>query len=545
MALFRLHDPKDNIQLKQELLDNHLENTGGQVYTRFPPEPNGYLHIGHVKAICTNFILAERKGGKCYLRFDDTNPKKEKGEYIESIINDIQWLGYTPFKITYTSDYFGQLIEFAKQLILVDKAYICELDSETMQRERREGIDSIYRNRPIEESMDLFERMISGEIEENKMTLRMKGSMQAKNPNLRDLVAYRVVNEPHPRTGSTFKVYPTYDFSHCIIDSLENITHSLCSSEFIDKNELYRWVLDNLEIYKPIQIEYSRLNISNTILSKRKLSALIDDGVVSNWSDPRMPTIAGLRKRGYTPESLKLFIEKVGMNFGHSSTNIEYSLLEECLRQDLEKRATRAMAINNPVKLKLVNKDNDFNMLIDVPDDPNIKEESMIRMHKVSVSNEIYIDANDFRTEDSKKYFRLAPNKIVRLKYLGLIKCTGYTENGGSGDNCKVTEIFVELLPNDYVPEKRVRGTINWVDAKNNVKVMVNMYGQLVDDSGKINHDSKKVEEFVTDISIGNKQALDHIQFERIGYFCVDEESTDDKKVLNFTTYIKQNKYKN
>lgn len=540
MALFRLHDPKDNIQLKQELLDNHLENTGGQVYTRFPPEPNGYLHIGHVKAICTNFIFAEKKGGKCYLRFDDTNPKKEKGEYIESIINDIKWLGYTPFKITYTSDYFGQLIEFAKQLILIDKAYICELDSETMQKERREGIDSIYRNRPIEESMDLFERMINGEIEENKMTLRMKGSMQAKNSNLRDLVAYRVVNEPHPRTGTSFKVYPTYDFSHCIIDSLEHITHSLCSSEFIDKNELYRWVLDNLEIYKPVQIEYSRLNISNTILSKRKLNALINQGVVDGWTDPRMPTIAGLRKRGYTPESLKLFIEKVGLNFGHSSTNVEYSLLEECLRQDLEKRAIRAMAINNPVKLKLVNKDDDFNMLIDVPDDPNIKEESMIRMHKVSVSNEIYIDANDFRTEDSKKYFRLAPNKIVRLKYLGLIKCTGYTER----ESGKITEIFVELLPADYVPEKRVKGTINWVDAKNNVKVMVNMYGQLVDDSGKINHDSKKVEEFVADISVGNKQALDHIQFERIGYFCVDEESTACNKVLNFTTYIKQNKYK-
>lgn len=535
MALFRLHDPKDNVQLNEKLLQDHLAVTEGKVFTRFPPEPNGFLHIGHVKAIQTNFTFAEKKGGKCYLRFDDTNPKKEKGEYIESIIADIAWLGYIPFKITYTSDYFDKLIEFAKQLILIDKAYICELDGETMQKERREGIDSIYRNRPIEESMKMFERMISGEIEENKMTLRMKGCMQAKNPNLRDLVAYRVVSVPHPRTGDKFNVYPTYDFSHCIIDSLENITHSLCSSEFIDKNELYRWVLDSLELYKPKQIEYSRLNISNTILSKRKLKALIDEGVVDGWTDPRMPTIAGLRNRGYTPESLKLFIDKVGLNFGSSATHAEYSLLEECLRQDLEKRATRAMAIFNPIKLQLVNKDDDFNIMIDVPDDPNIKEGPT---HKVSVSNEIYIDENDFRIEDNKKYFRLAPNKIVRLKYLGLIKCVGYEET-----NDKVTKIIVELLADDYVPAKRVKGTINWVDAKNNCKALVNMYGHLLDDSGNINKDSKKVENIVTDISIQNKKTFDHIQFERIGYFC--DSSENGSKVLNFTTFIKQSKHKN
>ncbi len=539
---FNLPHPTENTQPNPALLESHLQQTGGKIVTRFPPEPNGFLHIGHAKAMYINFTFAKSNDGICYMRFDDTNPSKEKQEYIDSILEDVHWLGHTPYKITYTSDYFDQLYEFAVLMIKKDKAYVCEINDEDMRNQRREGIDSPYRNRPIEESLRLFNEMKEGKHKEGSMTLRMKGNMQSDDHNMRDLVAYRILFKEHPRTGSKWVIYATYDYSHPIVDSLENVTHSLCSIEFQTRNALYRWIPETLGIYRPPQIEYSRVHIAHTMLSKRKLIELVNNNIVSGWDDPRMPTIKGLRRRGYTPESINEFCRRIGINIGMAGGTIKYNILEECVRQDLDTKAPRVMAILNPLKVIITNLHGPLN--INALDFPNLKEQSTT--HTITLGNVVYIDKDDFRMEDSPKYYRLAPNKIVRLKYVGLIKCTGVN----NPDN--PTEVYVELLPSDYKPEKRVQGTINWVSEIDHLNVEVRQYDHLfpeeIDDSkewiNQLNLDSKRVFNIMTDTSIRNAKVFDKFQFERIGYFSVDPDTTKDKLVMNMVVSMKEDKNK-
>jgi glutaminyl-tRNA synthetase len=542
---FNLPEPADNIQSNPELLEIHLKETNGKVVTRFPPEPNGYLHLGHAKAMFINFTFSKSKNGICYMRFDDTNPSKEKQEYIDSILEDVEWLGHNPYKITYTSDYFEQLQNYAIELIKKDKAYICELDNETMKTQRRISIDSIYRYRPIEESLMLFNEMREGKHNENSMVLRLKCDMKSNNPNMRDLVAYRILFNEHPRTGYKYKIYPTYDFSHPIVDSLENITHSLCSMEFQTRNELYRWIPNTLGIYSPPQIEYSRLNITHTILSKRKLIEIVNDKIVDNWDDPRMPTIKGLRRRGYTPEAINDFCKRIGVSFASSPALINYKLLEECLRQDLDTKAPRVMAIMNPLKVVIVNMENNKTLTVNALDFPNLKENSTT--HEIIVGNVVYIEQEDFRMQDSPKYYRLAPNKIVRLKYLGLIKCVDIKFN-----NTILNEIHVELLPQDYKPDKRIQGTLNWISDIDHLKIEVRKYEHLFPEEltkdtewkNQLNINSKKINNIMTDTSIKNAKKYDKFQFERIGYFSVDNDTTNDNIIMNMVVELKESKDK-
>lgn len=522
------------------------KNYDGKVVTRFPPEPNGYLHIGHAKAMYINFTFAKSNNGICYMRFDDTNPCKEKDEYTNSILEDLTWLGHHPCKVTYTSDYFEKLYELAVELIKKDKAYICELDGEKIKKDRMDRIESPYRNRPIEESLKLFNEMREGKHKEGSITLRLKCDMNSLNPNMRDLIAYRILFKEHHRTGNKWVIYPTYDFSHPLVDSLEGISHSLCSIEFQTRNELYRWLLNTLDMHRSTQIEYSRLNISHTVLSKRKLIELVNNGFVTGWDDPRMPTIKGFRRKGFTPSSINNFCERVGLNLAGSSVNIvDYKLLEECLRQELDKTAPRVMAILDPLKVTIVNSNKEISA--NASDFPFLGDTSP--SHEIKVRNIIYIDREDFRIEDSPKYFRLAPNKIVRLKYLGLIKCIGYsTAIDGS-----VKEVLVELLPSEYKPEKRVKGTINWVSEIDHCKIEIrkfdHIFPQEIDSSkdwlSQLNINSKKSLNVMTDTSIKNGKPFDKYQFERIGYFSIDPDSSEDKIVMNMTVSLKEDKNKN
>lgn len=536
---FNLPDPIENVQLDDELLKKHLKATGGGIVTRFPPEPNGYLHLGHVKAMFTNFMYAKIKNGKCYMRFDDTNPSKEKQEYIDAILEDIKWMGYEPYKITYTSDYFDILFDYAIKLIEMDKAYICELNEADMRQQRYDCVESSFRNRPIDESLRLFNEMKEGKHKEGSMTLRLKCDMKHGNPNMRDIVAFRILFKEHPRTGNKWVIYSTYDYSHPIVDSLENITHSLCSSEFKIRNELYRWVTETLGIYRCPQIEYSRLNLTNTILSKRKLIELVNDGIVNGWDDPRMPTIKGLKRRGYTPEALNDFCGRIGLNLVTSSSKVSYGMLEECLRQDLEIKAPRVMAILNPLKVVINNLKDDEFKIVSALDFPNMKDKSPT--HEIKVGNVLYIDKEDFRTVDTPKYFRLAPGKIVRLKYFGLVKYVSHNDDENT--------VHVELL--DYIPEKRVQGTINWVSECDHLNVEVRKYDHLFPEESHDNwkemlnkNNSKKIFNIMTDTSIKGANIFDKFQFERIGYFCVDPDTRDDHIVLNMTVELKVNKNK-
>lgn len=543
---FNLPEPTENIQPNPNLLVKHLQETGGKIVTRFPPEPNGYLHIGHAKAMFINFTFAKSKDGMCYMRFDDTNPYKEKQEYIDSILEDVKWMGHVPYRVTYTSDYFDQLYDYAVRMITIDKAYVCELDDETMRKNRYDCIDSPYRNRPTEESLRLFSEMREGKHKEGSMTLRMKGDMQSNNPNMRDLVAYRILFKEHPRTGNKWNIYATYDYSHPIVDSLENITHSLCSIEFQPRNELYRWIPETLGIYRPPQIEYSRLNITHTVLSKRKLIELVNDKIVDGWDDPRLPTIKGLRRKGYTPEAINDFCKRIGVSLGVSAGTVNYKLLEECLRQDLDTKAPRVMAIMNPLKVTIMNiKDNQI-IKVNALDFPNSNTNK--NYHEINVGNVVYIDREDFRMEDSPKYFRLAPNKTVRLKYLGLVNCFGVHTDQKN----EPVHLYVQLLPIDYKPAKRVQGTINWVSEIDHLNIEVRKYNHLFPEEldgnkewkDQLNKNSKSVINIMTDTSIKNAQAFDKFQFERIGYFCVDPDTTSDKIVMNETVSLKENKDK-
>lgn len=452
-----LHKPGDNPQIHPHLREQHLAATGGHVYTRFPPEPNGYLHIGHCKAIFVNFGYAAHHGGNCYLRFDDTNPEKEEGQYFDSIIEVIHWLGFEPWKITYSSDYFDQLYTLAEDLIKRDKAYVCHCSQEQIKADRGEKVSSpkacLHRSRPVEESLTEFRRMRDGHYRPKEAFLRMKQDLSDGNPQMWDLPAYRVLDAPHHRTGFKWKIYPTYDFTHCLVDSFENISHSLCTTEFIASRQSYEWLCDALEVYKPRQSEYGRLNIQGTINSKRKLLQLVEEKYVSGWDDPRLYTVIALRRRGVPPEAILNFVSSLGVST--AASNIQIVRFEQSVRQYLEGSVPRLLMVLRPLKVTIENLPEDYVLMIEKPLHPKVPE---LGTSVVPFTRTIYIDADDFRLEDSKDYFRLAPGKTVGLfQAPHPITCTSYVKDAGTG---QVTEVICRL--EDRVARKP-KAFIQWV----------------------------------------------------------------------------------
>ncbi len=523
---------------------------GKKVHTRFPPEPNGYLHIGHAKAICIDFGTAEKFGGMCNLRMDDTNPTKEDVEYVDAIKEDIKWLGFTwDDRFYYASEYFDKMYECAVELIKKGLAYVCELNAEQMREYRGDlstPAKSPYRDRPIEESLELFEKMKNGEIEDGKMTLRAKIDLASGNFNMRDPVIYRINRIRHHRTGDKWCIYPMYDFAHPIEDAMEEITHSLCSLEFEDHRPLYDWVIDNVTLpAKPRQIEFARLGINNTVMSKRKLRALVENNYVSGWDDPRMPTLCGLRRRGYTPASIRNFCERIGVSKVNST--VEYSFLEHCLREDLNETAQRVMVVLDPIKLVITNYEEGKTEQFEVENNPNREQDGK---RTITFSRECYIERDDFMEEPIKKYQRLYPGNEVRLKSAYIVKCTG-CEKDESGN---VTTVYAEYDPETKggnTPDgRKVRGTIHWVDANNYVDATVNLYDNLFTvsdpESGDrdfldfLNADSLVVKKGCkAEKSIENYDVPANFQFMRQGYFCLDKDSTKDNIIFNRSVSLK------
>ena len=522
---------------------------GMKVHTRFPPEPNGYLHIGHAKAIYVDFGTAERFNGICNLRMDDTNPTKEDVEYVDAIKEDIHWLGYDwEDRFYYASDYFEDMYNGAVELIKKGLAYVCELTPDQMREMRGDlttPAQSPYRDRPMEESLDLFARMRAGEFEDGRMTLRAKIDLASGNFNMRDPVIYRINHMPHHRTGTKWCIYPMYDFAHPIEDAMEHITHSLCSLEFEDHRPLYDWVINNVTLpAKPRQIEFARLGINNTVMSKRKLRALVEGGYVSGWDDPRMPTICGLRRRGYTPASIRNFSVRNGVSKVNST--VEYSFLEHCLREDLNLTAKRVMGVLNPVKLILTNYPEDRTETFEVENNPNRPEDGT---RTVTFGRELYIEAEDFMETPVKGYFRLFPGNEVRLKTTYVVKCTGCKKD----ENGNVVEVYAEYDPESRggnpADGRKIKSTIHWVDAKNAEDAEIRLYDNLFTvedpDAGDflelLNPDSLKV---LTGCKVeaGLKTATpgESFQFMRQGYFCVDnKDSAEDHLVFNRSVSLK------
>ena len=522
---------------------------GMKVHTRFPPEPNGYLHIGHAKAIYVDFGTAERFNGICNLRMDDTNPTKEDVEYVDAIKEDIHWLGYDwEDRFYYASDYFEDMYNGAVELIKKGLAYVCELTPDQMREMRGDlttPAQSPYRDRPMEESLDVFARMRAGEFEDGRMTLRAKIDLASGNFNMRDPVIYRINHMPHHRTGTKWCIYPMYDFAHPIEDAMEHITHSLCSLEFEDHRPLYDWVINNVTLpAKPRQIEFARLGINNTVMSKRKLRALVEGGYVSGWDDPRMPTICGLRRRGYTPASIRNFSVRNGVSKVNST--VEYSFLEHCLREDLNLTAKRVMGVLNPVKLILTNYPEDRIETFEVENNPNRPEDGT---RTVTFGRELYIEAEDFMETPVKGYFRLFPGNEVRLKTTYVVKCTGCKKD----ENGNVVEVYAEYDPESRggnpADGRKIKSTIHWVDAKNAEDAEIRLYDNLFTvedpDAGDflelLNPDSLKV---LTGCKVeaGLKTAKpgESFQFMRQGYFCVDnKDSAEDHLVFNRSVSLK------
>ena len=522
---------------------------GMKVHTRFPPEPNGYLHIGHAKAIYVDFGTAERFNGICNLRMDDTNPTKEDVEYVDAIKEDIHWLGYDwEDRFYYASDYFEDMYNGAVELIKKGLAYVCELTPDQMREMRGDlttPAQSPYRDRPMEESLDLFARMRAGEFEDGRMTLRAKIDLASGNFNMRDPVIYRINHMPHHRTGTKWCIYPMYDFAHPIEDAMEHITHSLCSLEFEDHRPLYDWVINNVTLpAKPRQIEFARLGINNTVMSKRKLRALVEGGYVSGWDDPRMPTICGLRRRGYTPASIRNFSVRNGVSKVNST--VEYSFLEHCLREDLNLTAKRVMGVLNPVKLILTNYPEDRTETFEVENNPNRPEDGT---RTVTFGRELYIEAEDFMETPVKGYFRLFPGNEVRLKTTYVVKCTGCKKD----ENGNVIEVYAEYDPESRggnpADGRKIKSTIHWVDAKNAEDAEIRLYDNLFTvedpDAGDflelLNPDSLKV---LTGCKVeaGLKTAKpgESFHFMRQGYFCVDnKDSAEDHLVFNRSVSLK------
>lgn len=522
---------------------------GMQVHTRFPPEPNGYLHIGHAKAIYIDFGTAERFHGICNLRMDDTNPTKEDTEYVDAIKEDIHWLGYDwDDRFFYASDYFEQMYDAAVSLIKKGLAYVCELTPEQMRENRGDlttPATSPYRDRPMEESLDLFARMRAGEFEDGKMTLRAKIDLASGNFNMRDPVIYRINHMSHHRTGDKWCIYPMYDFAHPIEDALEHITHSLCSLEFEDHRPLYDWVIANVDLpSKPRQIEFARLGINNTVMSKRKLRALVEGGYVNGWDDPRMPTLCGLRRRGYTPASIRNFSERNGVSKVNST--VEYSFLEHCLREDLNLNAQRVMGVLHPLKLIITNYPEGQTETFEVENNPNRPEDGT---RTVTFSRELWIEQEDFMEEPIKGYFRLFPGNEVRLKTTYIVRCTGCEKD----ENDKVTTVYAEYDPESRggnpADGRKIKSTIHWVNAADALDAEIRLYDNLftvpdpdaVDFLEVLNPDSLKVLEHAkVEPSLAAAKPGDSFQFMRQGYFCVDnKDSAPEHLVFNRSVSLK------
>ena len=565
-------EEKKSLNFIEAKVEEDLANgkNGGRVQTRFPPEPNGYLHIGHAKAICLDFGIAAQHNGVCNLRFDDTNPTKENMEYVDAIKEDIQWLGYQWGNEYYASDYFQQLWDFAIELIKRGKAYIDEQSSEEIAAQKgtptQPGIESPYRNRPIEESLDLFNKMNNGEIGEGKMVLRAKIDMANPNMHFRDPIIYRVVDTPHHRTGTKWHAYPMYDFAHGQSDYFEGVTHSLCTLEFVVHRPLYDlfvdWLKeirgegDNMDDNRPRQTEFNKLNLNYILLSKRNLLVLVNEGLVSGWDDPRMPTICGFRRRGYTPSGIHKFIDKIGYTT-YDALN-DFALMESAIREDLNATATRVAAVVNPVKLVITNYPEGKVEEMDAINNP---EDETAGSHKIAFSRELWIEKEDFMEDAPKKYFRMTPGNEVRLKNAYIVKCTGCKKD----ENGEVVEVYAEYDPETKsgMPgaNRKVKGTIHWVSCQRCLQAEVRMYDRLwkvenprdelarLQDQGlssleamkqMMNPDSLEVrpvcyvEEYLADA-----KPLDHFQFQRIGYFTVDKDSTEGHLVFNRTVALK------
>ncbi|KIX12006.1 glutamine--tRNA ligase/YqeY domain fusion protein [Dethiosulfatarculus sandiegensis] len=528
--------------------DTKTGKWGGRVVTRFPPEPNGYLHIGHAKSICLNFGIAkEYEGGKCHLRFDDTNPTKEDEEYKEAIIEDVKWLGFDwGENLFHASDYFERLYEFAVQLIKSGKAYVCDLSPEEVRQYRgtltEPGKNSPYRERSVEENLDLFERMRAGEFPDGSRLLRAKIDMASPKLILRDPALYRIRKVRHERTGDKWCIYPMYDFAHCLSDSLERITHSICTLEFEDNRALYDWVLDALEVYHSQQIEFARLNLDFTIMSKRKLLQLVEQKYVSGWDDPRMPTISGLRRRGFTPESIRNFCERIGV--GKKDSWIGIDKLENAIREDLNTKTPRVMGILRPLKLVIDNYPDDLVEELEAPyfpDDP-----PKMGFRKVPFSKELYVEQTDFMEEPFKKFWRLAPGREVRLRWAYFVTCTHVVKDEETGEILEVHCTYdPETKGGDAPDGRKVKGTIHWVSAAHSVPVEVRLYDRLFEvarpgEGGKdfvedLNANSlETLPESRVERSLGQAKPGERYQFERTGYFCVDtKDSAEDHLVFN------------
>ena len=548
-------EEKKPLNFIEQIIENDLENglDAAKLRFRFPPEPNGYLHVGHTKAICINFGLGQKYGAPVNLRFDDTNPEKEEQEFVDAIKEDIKWLGFTYDQELYASDYFQQLYDWAVEMIKQGKAYVDEQPSELITEQRKNptepGIESPYRNRPIKESLDLFERMKNGEFEEGAMSLRANIDMTSPNMNMRDPVMYRILKRPHHRTGEKWKIYPMYDWAHGESDYLEQISHSLCSLEFENHRPLYDWYLD--QVYEDGKVrnkqrEFARMNVTYMVTSKRKLQRLVAENVVTGWDDPRMPTISGMRRLGYTPKAIREFIDRVGVAKRENLINIQ--LLEFCVREDLNKIATRVMSVVNPVKLVIENYPEGKEEWLETENNP---EDENAGTRQVPFSKELYIEREDFMEEAPKKFFRLTIGGEVRLKSAYIIKATRVEKD----ENGEITTIYATYDEDSKsgsgkASMRKVKGTLHWVSANHALPIEVRVYDRLFTheqpDAEKetdfmefVNKDSLKIIEGYAEPSLKNAKVEDHYQFQRIGYFTLDKDSTDEKLVFNRTVTLK------
>jgi len=545
-------ESKVTVNFIQEIInqDKKTNKYHGRVHLRFPPEPNGYLHIGHAKSICLNFGLAAQNGGLCNLRFDDTNPSKEDVEYIDSIINDVRWLGFDwDDRLFYASDYFGKMYDYAVSLIKVGKVYVCDLSPEEIRNYRgtfkEPGRESPYRNRSVEENLDLFRRMRAGEFPDGFRVLRAKIDMSSPNLNMRDPILYRILRATHHRTGDKWCIYPMYDYAHPLEDYYEKITHSVCTLEFEDHRPLYDWVLNALDLPDlPQQIEFARLNLTNTVMSKRKLRRLVEEDYVAGWDDPRMSTIAGLRRRGYTPESIRNFCERIGVAKTNSVVDIRF--LEHCIREDLNVKAPRAMAVLRPLKLVIDNYPGD---MVEEMESENNPEDPTAGNRKIPFSRILYIEREDFHENPPKKYFRLAPGREVRLKNAYIIKYEGFVRDEKTGEIKQVHCTYdPESKSGKPGSKRKVKGTLHWVSADHALKAEARLYDHLLLDQNEGAEGQEEEKDFIRQLNLNSLEVLadclvesslagatpgSRYQFMRKGYFCVDPDSTSDKLVFN------------
>ena len=550
-----LTDPAPPTHFIKRIIEDDLKTNkyDGRVITRFPPEPNGYLHIGHAKSICLNFGLAESYGGLCNLRFDDTNPTKEEVEYVESIKEDVRWLGFDwDDRLYYASDYFEQLYDYAVQLIKKGKAYVDSLSAEEIKEYRgtltEPGKESPYRNRSIEENLGLFQAMRAGEFQDGTHVLRAKIDMASGNLNLRDPVMYRILHAEHHRTGDKWCIYPMYDWAHGLCDSIERITHSICTLEFEDHRALYDWFLKELGVYQPQQIEFARLNLTHTVMSKRKLLRLVEEGYVRGWDDPRMPTISGLRRRGYTPEAIKDFSERIGV--AKKDSMVDIKLLEWCIREDLNRHAPRVMGVLRPLRVVIENYPEDKVEELEAINNP---EDPTMGTRMVPFSRVLYVERDDFREDAPKKWFRLAPGREIRLRYGYYITCVDVVKHKKTGEVVELRCTYDPATKGGWSPDgRKVRGTLHWVSAAHAIEAEVRLYDHLFlkpspeevedgsDFKSNVNPNSFKSLQYCRlEPSLTGATPRSRYQFERLGYFCLDPDSSDNKLVFNRTVTLR------